>query len=62
MGLKRKVKVKMVCTAYVTINEDRQGNIDIDDVDAVEKIENYEVINTDKGGTDDTIRSIKGGI
>lgn len=49
MGVKRKVKVKMICTAYVTINDDGQGNIDIEDVDAVENIENYEVIDTDRG-------------
>lgn len=47
MGLKRKVKVKMSCTAYVTVDEDSQGNMEIEDVEEVEDIEDFEVIRTD---------------
>lgn len=50
MGLKRKVKVKMSCTAYVIVDEDVQGNMDIEDVEGIEDIEDFEVINTDWGG------------
>lgn len=32
MGLKRKVKVKMSCTAYVIVDEDARGNMEIEDV------------------------------
>lgn len=46
MGLKRKVKVKMSCTAYVIIDEDVQGNIEIDNIEEVDDIEDFEVINT----------------
>lgn len=47
MGLKRKVKVKMSCTAYVTVDEDSRGNMEIEDVEEVEDIEDFEVIQTD---------------
>lgn len=47
MGLKRKVKVKMSCTACVIVDEDVQGNMEIEDVEDIEDIEDFEVINTD---------------
>ena len=47
MGLKKKVKVKMVCTAYVVVDEDVQRNMEIEDVEGIDDIEDFEVINTD---------------
>lgn len=47
MGLKRKVKVKMSCTAYVIVDEDSQGNMEIEGVEEVEDIEDFEVIQND---------------
>lgn len=47
MGLKKKVKVKMSCTAYVIVDEDAQGNMEIEDVEDIDDIEDFEVINTD---------------
>lgn len=47
MGLKRKVKVKMSCTAYVTVDEDSQGNMEIEDVEGIEDIDDFEVIQAD---------------
>lgn len=47
MGLKKKVKVKMSCTAYVIVDEDVQGNMEIEDVEDIEDIEDFEVIQTD---------------
>lgn len=44
MGLKRKVKVKMSCTAYVIVDEDVQGNMEIDGIEDIEDIDNFEVI------------------
>lgn len=46
-GLKRKVKVKMSCTAYVIVDEDVQGNMEIEDVEDIEDIEDFDVIQTD---------------
>ncbi len=46
MGLKRKVKVKMSCTAYVIV-DDVQGNMEIEDVEDIEDIDDFEVIQTD---------------
>lgn len=47
MGLKRKVKVKMICTAYVIVDEDVQGNMNIEEVEDIDDIEDFEVINMD---------------
>lgn len=47
MGLKRKVKVKMSCTAYVIVDEDVRGNMEIEDVEDIEDIDDFEVIQTD---------------
>lgn len=47
MGLKRKVKVKMSCTAYVIVDEDVRGNMEIEDAEDIEDIEDFEVVNTD---------------
>lgn len=47
MGLKRKVKVKMSCTAYVIVDENAQGNMEIEDVEEIEDIDDFEVIQTD---------------
>ncbi len=47
MGLKRKVKVKMSCTAYVIVDEDVQGNMEIEGIEDIEDIDNFEVIQTD---------------
>ena len=47
MGLKKKVKVKMSCTAYVIVDEDVQGNVEIEDVEDIEDIDDFEVIQTD---------------
>lgn len=47
MGLKRKVKAKMSCTAYVIVDEDVQGNMEIEDVEDIEDIDDFEVIQTD---------------
>ncbi len=44
MGMKRKAKVKMSCTAYVVIDEDIQGNMEIEDVEDVEDIDEFEVV------------------
>lgn len=46
MGLKRKAKVKMSCTAYVIIDEDVHRNITIEDIEDVCDIDDFEVINT----------------
>lgn len=42
--MKRKAKAKMSCTAYVVINEDTQGNMEIEDVEEVDDIDEFEVI------------------
>lgn len=47
MGLKRKVKVRMTCTAYVVVDEDVQGNTDIQEVEEVEDVEEFEIISKD---------------
>ena len=47
MGLKRKVKAKMSCTAYVVVDEDTRGNMVIEDVEDIYDIDDFEVINTD---------------
>ncbi len=47
MGMKRKVKVKMSCTAYVIIDEDIHGNMEIEDVEDIEDFEDFEVVQTD---------------
>lgn len=44
MGLKKKVKVKMTCTAWVVIDEDVRGNMEIEDVENIEDIDDFEVI------------------
>ena len=36
--MKKKVKVKMSCTAYVIVDEDVQGNMEIEDVEGIEEI------------------------
>lgn len=43
--MKRKAKVKMCCTATVYIHEDVQGNQEIEDVEEVDDIMEFEVIN-----------------
>lgn len=45
--MKKKVKVKMSCTAYVIVNEDVLGNMEIEDVEDIEDIDDFEVIQTD---------------
>ncbi len=47
MGLKRKVRVKMSCTAYAVVDEDAQGNMEIEDVEDIDDIEDFEIIETD---------------
>lgn len=42
--MKRKVKVKMSCTAIVYINEDVVGNQEIEDVEDVLDIDEFEVV------------------
>lgn len=42
--MKKKVKVKMSCTAWVYITEDILGNQEIEDVETVEDIDEFEVI------------------
>lgn len=42
--MKKKVKVKMSCTAIVYINEDISGDQEIEDVDDILDIEEFEVI------------------
>ena len=42
--MKKKVKVKMCCTAIVYINEDINGNQEIEDVEDILDIEEFEVI------------------
>ena len=42
--MKKRAKVKMTCTAYVYINEDTSGNMEIEDVEDVEDIEDFEVV------------------
>lgn len=44
MGLKKRVKVKMSCTAYIYVNEDIHGNMEVEDVESVEDIDDFEVI------------------
>lgn len=44
MGLKKKAKVKMTCTAWVVIDEDVRGNMEIEDVEDIEDIDDFEVI------------------
>lgn len=44
MGLKKKAKVKMTCTAWVVIDEDVRGNTEIEDVENIEDIDDFEVI------------------
>ena len=44
MGLKKKVKVKMSCTAYVIVDEDVRGNMEIEDVEDIEDIDEFEVV------------------
>ena len=46
-GRKRKVKVKMSCTAYVIVDEDAQGNVEIEDIEDIEDIDGFEVVQTD---------------
>lgn len=46
-GRKRKVKVKMSCTAYVIVDEDVQGNMEIEDIEGIEDIDDFEVVQTD---------------
>lgn len=47
MGLKKKVKVKMSCTAYVVVDGDIRRNMEIEDVEGIEDIDDFEVIQTD---------------
>jgi len=42
--MKKKVKVKMSCTATVIINEDVVGNQEIEEVEDVDDIDDFEVI------------------
>ena len=44
MGLKKKIKVKMSCTAWVVVDEDVRGNMEIEDVEEIEDIDDFEVI------------------
>lgn len=45
--MKKKVKVKMSCTAHVIVDEDAQGNMEIEDIEDIEDIDDFEVIQTD---------------
>lgn len=45
--MKKKVKVKMSCTACVIVDEDVRGNMEIEDVEGIEDIDDFEVIQTD---------------
>lgn len=47
MGLKKKAKVKMTCTAWVVIDEDVHGNMEIEDVEDIEDIDDFEVIHNE---------------
>ena len=47
MGLKKNVKVKMSCTAYVIVDDDSQGNVEIEDIEDIEDIDDFEVVQTD---------------
>lgn len=44
MGLKKKVKVRMSCLAWVVVDEDVHGNMEIEDVEDVEDINEFEII------------------
>lgn len=43
--LKKRVKVTMACTAILIIDEDTQGNQDIEDIEEVIDVDEFEVIN-----------------
>lgn len=40
----KRVKVKMSCTAYVYVREDAQGNMEIEDIDDIQEVDDFEVI------------------
>lgn len=42
--MKRKMKVKMSCTATVYVNEDVNGNQEIEEVEEVTDIDEFEVV------------------
>ncbi len=42
--MKRRAKIKMTCIAYVTVNEDANGNVEVEDVEDVDDIDDVEVI------------------
>ncbi len=44
MGLKKEIKVKMSCTAWVVVDEDVRDNMEIEDVEEIEDIDDFEVI------------------
>lgn len=44
MGVKKKVKVRMSCLAWVVVDEDVHGNMEIEDVEDIEDIDEFEVI------------------
>ena len=46
MGVKKKVKVHMSCLAWVVIDEDAQGNAEIEDIEEVEDISEFEIVQT----------------
>lgn len=45
--MKKKVRVKMCCTATVYINEDILGNCEIEDVEDIGDIDDFEIIEDD---------------
>ena len=44
MGVKRKAKVKMQCTAWVILDESYNGDIEIEDIEDIEDINEFEEI------------------
>jgi len=40
--MKKKIKVEMTCIATVWVNEDIQGNMEIEDIEDIEEILDFE--------------------
>lgn len=44
MGVKKKVKVRMTCITWVTVDENVRGDMKIENVEDIEDIDEFEVI------------------
>lgn len=60
MGVKKKVKVRMSCLAWVVIDEDAQGNAEIEDIEEVEDISEFEIVQTTQNLREMAMRHKKG--